>query len=303
MENFENLTFGIEIETVGASRLAIAEAIQSVVGGAWRSGFNGNYEVLASDGRSWKIVRDASLRNDVNRRGQDHTGEIVSPILSYGDMETLQAVVRAVRTQAKAKTNFSCGIHVHVGADALSANAICNLAKTLHKNEDLLYAALGVAPARKFQYCKPVDSDFIRRIEKSRPKTLEELKPLWYHLDYQNPSGDPARTHYHPSRYHGLNLHNIYFRRTVEFRYFDSSLHAGVVKSYIQLALSFAKNAITSSHTNSKKREYNEASGRYDFRVLMNRLGMIGPEFATARLHLLSKLKGDSAFKNGRPGN
>jgi hypothetical protein len=38
------------------------------------------------------VVRDGSLS------GGERSGEIVSPILTYGDIEDLQSVVRAVRT-------------------------------------------------------------------------------------------------------------------------------------------------------------------------------------------------------------
>jgi len=39
---------------------------------------------------------------------------------------------------------------------------------------------------------------------------------------------------------------------------------------------------------------------KYTFRTWLLRLGMIGDEFKTARLHLLANLKGDIAFRNGR---
>ena len=139
----------------------------------------------------------------------------------------------------------------------------------------------------------------MERIEKKRPKTLEELKAVWYNGEY--PNIDPSTIHYHESRYHGLNLHNVFYRHTIEFRYFEGTLHAGKIKAYVQLVLCLAKSALKAASAQSGKRPYNPASGRYDFRVLLNRLGMTGPEFATARLHLLSKLAGDCAFKNGRP--
>ncbi|HBP20477.1 MAG TPA: amidoligase, partial [Planctomycetes bacterium] len=52
--------------------------------------------------------------------------EVVSPILRYEDIETLQEVIRAVR-RAGARVDTSCGIHVHVDAARFDAKALRNL--------------------------------------------------------------------------------------------------------------------------------------------------------------------------------
>ena len=50
----------------------------------------------------------------------------------------------------------------------------------------------------------------------------------------------------------------------------------------------------------SRKRSFDPQSARYDFRVFLLHLGLIGDEFKTARKHLIAALPGDSAFKRGR---
>jgi hypothetical protein len=94
----KTLRFGIEIETVGASKEALANAIKSVVGGEVYG-----TTVRAADGRDWKVVHDASLSGYNN-------GEVVSPILGYDDLETVQNIVRALR-EAGGRSDSSCGIH------------------------------------------------------------------------------------------------------------------------------------------------------------------------------------------------
>jgi hypothetical protein len=42
-------------------------------------------------------------------------------------------------------------------------------------------------------------------------------------------------------------------------------------------------------------------SAKYNFRVFLLHLGLIGDEFKTARLHLMKNMPGDAAFKKGRP--
>ena len=292
MSELDELTFGIEIETVGAPRRIVAEAIRNVVGGRldYLGGGYGAFAVTAEDGRTWKVVFDSSLAAS----SDSLKAEVVSPVLRYRDLAALQDVARAVR-KAGARVNHSCGIHVHVGTDRIPVAAACNLVKMVNKNEDLIFAALNVQEGRKSRYCRPIEPGFMDGLAKARPPTPEELNKLWY--------GDlnPAPEHYHPSRYNGLNIHNYFYRGTIEFRYFESTLHAGKIKAYVQFVLCLARAAIKASQASGRKRPFNEESGRYDFRVLLNRLGMKGPEFQTARLHLLSNLKGDAAFKNGRP--
>jgi hypothetical protein len=50
----------------------------------------------------------------------------------------------------------------------------------------------------------------------------------------------------------------------------------------------------------SAKRTYDAATAKYDFRVFLLHLGLIGPEFKTARLHLLKRLGGSAAWKGER---
>lgn len=219
----KTLRFGIEIETVGQTRAKVARAIQRVVGGnAFHHG--GGYDawhVTDSRGRTWKVVRDASLSG----RPGSRKAEVVSPILRYEDMAELQEIVRAVRG-AGAKVDGSTGIHIHVDAAPFDAKKLANLVKIINKQEALIERALGIADSRKARWCKGVRQDFLQKIEREKPKTLEALNTAWY--GHYN----PRPHHYHGSRYHGLNLHNVWFRGTVEFRWFNGTLHAGQVKAY-----------------------------------------------------------------------
>ena len=69
---------------------------------------------------------------------------------------------------------------------------------------------------------------------------------------------------------------------------------------YVQLALAMAAKALGSKAASSKRREFNPATAKYDFRVVLLHLGLIGDEFKTARLHLTKKLAGSAAWKGER---
>lgn len=287
------LRFGIEIETIGQTRERVAQAIQQVVGGTVQHVGTpfcyDPWQVTDARGRVWKVMADASLS-----AAKHLQAEVVSPILTYEDVEELQQVVRAVRG-ARAKVDASCGIHIHVDAARFDARGLRNLVKIVNKQERLIEHALGISAARRARWCRGIDQAFLDKIEKQRPRDLQEMNRAWY--GYHN----TAPTHYDSSRYHGVNLHNVWFRGTVEYRWFDATLHAGKVKAYLQFALALSAKAIRARASSSKRRDFNPDTARYDFRVFMLHLGLIGDEFKTARLHLMANLDGSAAWKHGRP--
>jgi len=292
--DLREINFGIEIETVKRTRERVARAIHSVTGGEIRHvgspAIFDPWEVTDEQGRTWKVVSDGSL---INVPGHLRA-EVVSPVLAYEDIPTLQEIIRAVR-RCGAKIDSRCGIHVHADATPFDGRTLANLAKIIYKQEALILTALGVNENRQRNYSKPVSDDLIKKIERNRPKTKDQLNRIWYGYHNRRPQ------HFDSSRYHGVNLHNVWYRGTVEFRWFEGTLHAGKVKAYIQLVLAVAAKALNGRAASSRKRSFDPRSARYDFRVFLLHLGLIGDEFKTARKHLLAALPGDSAFKRGRP--
>lgn len=119
---------------------------------------------------------------------------------------------------------------------------------------------------------------------------MEQIERQWY-------NGASGRNdHYDNSRYHALNLHSVFSKGTIEFRMFNSTLHAGEVKSYIQLCLAISHQALV-QRTASRSRTQS-SNEKYTFRTWLLRLGMIGDEFKTARQHLLKNLDGNIAWRD-----
>ncbi len=87
----------------------------------------------------------------------------------------------------------------------------------------------------------------------------------------------------------------------MEFRWFEATLHAGRIKAYLQFCLAVAAKALNGRAASSSKRDFDPQSAKYNFRVFLLHLGLIGDEFKTARKHLMANMSGDAAFKNGRP--
>lgn len=283
LDTLRSFRFGVEIETfvMGYNgREGLARALAVAIGGTTRfvGGHYGVWEAVATDGRAWKVMSDASVQGGVSC-------EIVSPILTYSDLDLVQTIVRAARG-AGARVNESCGIHVHVDAASLTAGHVVNLASIVYRRQDLLFAALAVLPGRQ-NFCKKLGASHVDNIRRHRSTTSARtdrgLNTAWYGR-YEG----FGAAHYDGSRYHALNLHAIWTKGTVEFRLFNSSLHAGKVKAYIQLALALVAQA---KHLNRVSKEAKPAS-RKEMTTLLARLGLVGDEFKTARHHLLLAFDG-----------
>jgi hypothetical protein len=298
IEAIKSFRFGVEIETIGASREKLAQGMAKALGlvdaaVAHEGGTYDKWIVTGADGRKWTLMSDASLST-----GRGGGAEIVSPILTYSDLEMLQVVIRSARANG-AKVDESCGVHVHVDSSKFESGDLERLAKLVYQQENLLVQALGVRDSRLQKWCKKVDENFINRLRSERPRDAAALANAWYGANGDHYNARSA--HYHGSRYHGLNMHSVFYRGTVEFRYFEGTLHAGEIKSYVQLCLALAARATESSGRVLAKRKASTQSAKYDWRCFMLRLGMIGDEFKTAREHLMKRLPGCSAWKNGRP--
>ncbi len=298
-------TIGVEVEMNGITREAAAKLAAGYFGtGRWEDTArrNGYYTWSAWDaqGREWKFQRDVSISGPDSEKT-----ELVTPILRYEDIETLQELCRRLRKAgAKSDATRGCGVHIHIGANGHTPQTLRNLANIMASHESLLADALRLDRGRMNRYCQTVDPDFLRTLNRRKPTTMAALADVWYRGNGANYGRDQ---HYNDSRYHMLNLHATFTKGTVEFRLFQfdapdgkrqNGIHAGQLKSYIQLCLALSQLA-KDVRTASPKPQQNE-NPKYAMRTWLLRLGFIGEEFATARDFLTRNLDGDAAFRNGR---
>lgn len=299
-------TIGCEIEMAEITREDAARVIASHFGTQGSVHYDGGgydtWSCLDTKGRRWQVMRDVSIVASCGTK----KAELVTPILTYDDIPDLQEIVRRLRRKGAISNPYhGCGVHIHVGAAGHTAQTLRNLANIMAAHEDLLKDAIYIDNGRVQQFCKPVDQRFLRALNSKKPKTMDELADIWYKS--QNQEWD-RHGHYNKSRYHMLNYHATFTKGTIEFRLFQfdnphgqtkGGLHAGRLKSYIQLALALSQAAKTVRSANPKKNETDNP--KYAMRCWLLRLGFIGPEFETARDLLTRKLPGDAAFRHGRP--
>ena len=255
------------------------------------------WEVNDLQGKTWRFVYDGSIRTtypegrrQAEIRSREYSVEMNSPKLSYEEMGKLQEVVRCLR-RAGAVVNESCGLHVHVDASQHTPLSLKNALSIMYSKEDILFKALNVNERRVERWCQKVREPMLEKIRKMPTgMTMEQLKRAWYGGE------DGSYEHYHWTRYYALNLHSVFYRGTLEWRCFESTLHAGRVRANITLALAISAQAINQKKTLMRKTEISE-NPAFTFRTFLLRLGLIGPEYKNVRQHLLENLPGDRAWR------
>ena len=293
--------FGCEIEMTGLTRQKAAEAVASLFGTTARQTHESRtydpWEVTDREGKAWRFVYDSSIHGSHRIRRQQvaisdsaYKVEMNSPKLEYSEMGKLQEVVRALR-HAGAVVNPSCGMHVHVDASKHTPQNLKNALSIMYSKEDILFKALNVNESRVERWCQKVREPMLEKIRKlPTGVSMDRLKREWYE------GSDGSYDHYNWTRYYALNLHSVFYRGTLEWRCFESTLHAGKVRANITLALAISAQAINQSRTVMRKTEISE-NPAFTFRTFLLRLGLIGPEYKNVREHLLSNLPGDRAWR------
>lgn len=298
-------TIGVEVEMNNIKRNRAAKIAADFFGTgryedtAHRNGYY-TWSAWDADGREWKFQRDVSIAGPDSEKC-----ELVTPILRYEDIETLQELCRQLRhAGAKSDASRGCGVHIHIGANGHTPQSLRNLANIMASHESLIAEALKLDRSRVDRYCRTVDPRFLETVNRRKPRSMSQLADIWYNS--QNASY--GRTHhYNDSRYHMLNLHATFTKGTVEFRLFQfdgptaerrGGIHAGQLKSYIQLCLALSQ--LAKDVRTASPKEQQKENPKYAMRTWLLRLGFIGEEFATARDFLTRNLSGDTAFRHGR---
>ena len=305
IEEMTKQTSGVEVEMNNITREKAAKVAARYFGTrryentAGRNGYS-TWSAWDAQGREWKFQKDVSIEGPESEKC-----EMVTPILTYSDMETLQELIRQLRhAGAKSDATRGCGVHIHIGAKGHTPQTLRNLANIMASHESLIADALNLDRGRMRRYCRTVDPRFLEQVNRRKPTTMTQLADIWYGSHNANYG---RSHHYNDSRYHMLNYHATFTKGTVEFRLFQfdapsgerrGGLHAGQLKSYIQLCLALSQMAKTVK-TASPKPQQNE-NPKYAMRTWLLRLGFIGDEFKTAREILTKRLAGDTAFRRGR---
>ena len=295
----KNQLFGVEVEMTGITREKAARLVAGVLGTTPSHPESNCYHtrtIADQAARKWKIMRDSSItpiRNDDTSEPLDeYRVEFVTPPLNYSDIELLQNIIRKLRENG-AKAHSSCGIHIHVDGANHTAVSLRRLVNFMTARQDLIYEALQIGD-RESSWCHKLNKTLLDAMKKDKNFTKEKAEEVWYSRANDGYCGGIDHQHYNSTRYHGVNLHSFFTKGTVEFRLFNSTLHAGKIKAYIQFCLAVSAWAITSQEKivfRSMDGYSPEQKVTIMRNILTHRLGLYGDEFKTCRLHLMTPLK------------
>ena len=310
-DEMEQRTFGVELEFGGITRPNAIRVVKEVLINNLLCDYaetivsmNNCYHSLVvkdSRNRKWSIQRDSSVAD-----GGSTSCELVTPIL-WGtcDILLLQDIVRAIRKKG-GRVDKSCGMHVHIGAQDFTPQKLRILANMWHSRQPILYAGCLVnSENRNVGYCKPLSDDFIDRLNKVKPQDWLTFWQQWYRhyydVDNYNDVNLVRLMHYNSSRYHSLNFHSFNMRKTIEFRLFNGTLHAGKVKTAIQLCLALVCCAKEKTKATSKVPDVVRQNPAFAMRTWLNQLGLTGDEYETLRHFMYLELPGNAAWRYGKP--
>ena len=189
----------------------------------------------SSYGDKWKITMDSSIGTDFsgeNADGEAFGIEIVSPpLLLTTGLEKIKLLYEVLEDVGYSVEVGDCALHIHIeglrqdmrGIHHPKHFILLTEFMFLLEKEIMLYQP---KRRRKMRYCESLELEFVWDMSclgtltegaKSGLLKQEDVRDLFYRTQY--PETD---TKYNGKRYRGLNLHSLWYRDTVEFRYFKT---------------------------------------------------------------------------------
>ena len=304
MDRAKEQTIGCEIEMAEITRNMAIKTVARYFGTLDTVHHDGGaYDAWSckdTQGRVWKVMRDVSISasSDIKK------AELVSPILKYTDLEDLQEVVRQLRHKGGVSNpEHGCGVHIHISAQGQTPQSLRVLANLMAGHEKLLAEALNIDTYRQHRYCRTVNPEFLKELNKRKPTTMSELADIWY---TSHGASYGRSQHYNSSRYSMANYHAVFTHGTVEFRLFQfdnptadrkGGLNAGQLKAYIQFSLAITQMA--KEHKSASPKEQQKENKKFAMRTWLNRLGLVGEEYSTLRMVFTRRLDGNAAWRFG----
>lgn len=142
----KNQTIGVEIEMAKITREKACRTVAKFFGTEHTVYRNGSrWYCTDTQNRKWTVAYDGSIEGD--------GAELITPILTYADIEELQIITRLLRKAgAKSNPSLGCGVHIHIGANGHTPQSLRNLANIMASHEHLLARAINIDAHRLSSY-------------------------------------------------------------------------------------------------------------------------------------------------------
>lgn len=239
--NNNELTFGVEIEVLRTPDLN-RELIEAALQAEGINATTQNYNHLDNSG--WKIITDSSCG-----------WEIVSPILSGESGISEVKKVSDILNRINCKVDKTCGLHVHIGADALGVKKVKSVVRRWLNNEHHLDAIQPFSRRENNnQYCYSLARTF-------QASGLDHCRKIETLARYQN------------TRYAKLNLQAYRRHSTIEFRHHSGTTDSKKITNWIKFLLDFVTTSVGNTEdngfdalftSNEIKRFYNGRKAKFE---------------------------------------
>ena len=145
IENMKKQTIGVEIEMAEITRNQVAKIVAKHFGTestvARKNDYYDSWTCEDKKGRTWKVSKDVSIHASSELK----KAELITPILTYEDLNDLQEITRDLRKAgAISNPDHGCGVHVHIGAGNHTPQTLRTLCNIMASHEELLIGALNL---------------------------------------------------------------------------------------------------------------------------------------------------------------
>ena len=228
-----NRQFGIEIEGFGITQQAVCDALRAAGIDAAIEGYNHQTRPR------WKIVYDGSVTGTGTGIG---TGwEVVSPILKGEEGIAEMIKVADALDRAGAQVDRSCGFHVHVDAEGLSAEEILTVVRRYAAFEYKIDAFMPASRrANTNKYCKSM-VDFLNQNCISSA-SIDAFRSNLQRIHYRD----------REARYRKVNLQAYLRHGTIEFRQHSGTRNAQKMANWVRFCLGFVEASRTICAQNNR---------------------------------------------------
>ena len=317
--NVKNQPFRLEISMTGISRVDAAEIAASYFSSPiYNAGHRDDtFAVHDQKNRIWYFTPDELVfpeRKQNVPAPAEYSCKLVTPICSYEDIDTIGRLGVKLK-EAGAFVNPSCGLSVQISGQMHTCKSLVALIYIFYNHENLLYQVLEVENFRA-QYCKKFMLDFVEAVKTEKIGTFGQLETVWYqYLDGADCDDVSMQFENNPSKYYGLNLHNFFLDKKagmIEFRLFNGSLDADIIRAYTLLSLAISAHAASRKCASIKTRKpkrpkiiiiqdilemHHIKDPVFEFKKWLIKLGLTGKEYETACKVLLSQINRNSDWR------
>lgn len=193
-------------------------------------------ELESENGESSGLVLPAEIGLSRDGSLNDSGIEIQTPPASLNKLEYYISESCKRLTDSGYEATKRCGLHVHVDARDFKNDCkkISHVLQTFYAIEDMIFSML--PPSRwDSHYCKNLFHDYMYK--DFMKSDLKKLESVIYKTQDSNLIDDKKGDRYSNERYHGVNIHSLFYRGTIEFRYHSGTLDKVKILSWIDFLL------------------------------------------------------------------